>query len=80
MKYQSFITKLLALALICGILYHYQNIAAARAAVVADNEAAVAEVEAYNREIQAENQRREAAAAGGSGAAGSETVTETASG
>ena len=78
-KYQSFITKLLSLVLICGVLYHYQSIAAARAAVAAENAAAVAEAEAYNREIAAENQRREAAAAGESGAAGSETGAETAS-
>ena len=69
MKYQSFITKLLAVVLIGVILFHYQNIAAARAAIVAENEAAIAEVEAYNRGIQAENQKREAAASGESGTA-----------
>ncbi len=79
MKYQSFFTKLLAVVLIGVILYHYQNIAAARAAIAAENEAAIAEVEAYNREIQAENQRREAAAAGESGPAESESAGSGAS-
>ena len=68
MKYTNFMMKLLALVAIGGILYYYQTIAVARAALAAENEAAIAEVEAYNKEIEAENARRLAAAAGGTDA------------
>ena len=67
MKYTSFILKLAAVGIICGILYYYQGIAVTRAEIVAENEAQIAEVEAYNREIQLENARREAEAAGAAG-------------
>ena len=53
--------KLLTAAIIAGSLCHYQSVAAARAAVVAENEAKIAEVEEYNRQIQLENAKRQAA-------------------
>lgn len=61
MKYQNFATKLLAVAVIAGSLCHYQSVASARAAVVAENEAKIAEVEEYNRKIRLENAKRQEA-------------------
>ncbi len=61
MKYQNFITKLIAVALIAGILGYYQSVAVARAAVIAENEAKIREVEEYNRQVQLENAKRQAA-------------------
>lgn len=61
MKYQNFAMKLLTAAIIAGSLCHYQSVAAARATVVAENEAKIAEVEEYNRQIQLENAKRQAA-------------------
>lgn len=60
MKYRNFLTKLVTLLIIAGTLFYYQSVAAARAAVVAENEAKIAEVEEYNRQIQLENARRQA--------------------
>lgn len=60
MKYPNFMMKLAALAAIVAVLGGYQSVASARAAAVAENEAAIEEVEAYNREIQLENARRQA--------------------
>lgn len=60
MMYKNFITKLLTLLVIGGVLIYYQSVAVARAAVVAENEAKIAEVEEYNRQIQLENARRQA--------------------
>ena len=62
MKYKNFLMKLAAMIMIAGALGYYQQVASARAAIIAENEAKIAEVEAYNREIQLENARRQAAA------------------
>lgn len=61
MKCKNFVMKLFTLAAISGILYYYQSVSVARAAVVEENEAEIAEIEQYNREIQMENARRSAA-------------------
>ena len=61
MKYSNFLMKILALAVIAGSLGYYQSVAAANAAVVAENEAKIAEVEEYNRQVQLENAKRQAA-------------------
>ena len=60
MMYKNFITKLLTLLVISGVLIYYQSVAVARAAIVAENDAKIAEVEEYNRQIQLENARRQA--------------------
>lgn len=62
MKNYSFFIKVISMAVIIAILYHYQTIASERAAETAENEAKIAEVEDYNRQIQEENARRESAA------------------
>mgnify|MGYP002627188272 FL=1 len=62
MKYANFFLKVICMAVIAFIFYHYQEIAVTRAAIVAENEAAIAEVEEYNLEIQKENAKRAAAA------------------
>ena len=51
MKYTNFISKLLCLVMVLGVLGYYQGISGARAAQVSENEAAIEEVEAYNAEI-----------------------------
>mgnify|MGYP007101967757 CR=1 FL=1 len=60
-KYPNYTVKLAALLIIAGILGYYQNVAAARAEIVAENEAKIAEVEEYNQEVMLENARRQAA-------------------
>ena len=60
MRYQNFIMKIVATMLVCTVLFYYQSIASARAALVAENEAKIAEVEKYNQEIMLENAKREA--------------------
>lgn len=51
MKYTNYISKLLCLVMVLGVLGYYQGISGARAAQVSENEAAIEEVEAYNAEI-----------------------------
>jgi uncharacterized protein with FMN-binding domain len=50
-KYSNFLTKLLSVAIVVGVLFYYQSVANKRAEAVAENEAAVREVEQYNAEI-----------------------------
>lgn len=61
MIYRNFLGKCVAAAVVMGVLGYYQSVSVARAAVIAENEAAIAEIEQYNREIQIENARRQAA-------------------
>lgn len=51
MKYGNFLTKLVSLLLVLGVLWQYQAVARTRAAAVEENAAAVAEAEAYNARI-----------------------------
>lgn len=51
MKHVTFWSKAISLVLVLVVLFSYQHVAIARAAVVAENEAKIAETEAYNREI-----------------------------
>ena len=60
MRCHNFVMKCLAVGVTIGVLSYYQSVSTARAAVIAENEAAIAEIEQYNREIQAENARRAA--------------------
>ncbi|MCD8329098.1 MAG: FMN-binding protein, partial [Lachnospiraceae bacterium] len=60
MKYANFVLKSVCLALVIGVLCQYQSIAQARAAVVAENEAAIAEVEEYNALLLAVEEESEA--------------------
>ena len=59
-KYPNFTIKLAAFIIIAGILAYYQTVAAARAEIVAENEAKIAEIEEYNQEVQLENAKRQA--------------------
>ncbi len=60
MKYANFVLKSICLVLMIGVLWQYQSIAQARAAVVAENEAAIAEVEEYNALLLAAEEESEA--------------------
>ncbi len=55
MKQGVFAAKTLCFVLVLSMLWHYQTIAAQRAVVVAQNEAAIAEIVAYNEEINRQN-------------------------
>ena len=85
MKYTNFISKLLCLVMVLGVLGYYQGIAQARAAQVSEHEAAIAEVEAHNAEIlRQQNELAEVYVAGtyegaGMGFGGEITVAVTVS-
>lgn len=85
MKYMNFISKLLCLVMVLGVLGYYQSIAAVRAEQVAANEAAIEAVEAHNAEIQRQqNELAEVYVAGtyegsGMGFGGEITVSVTVS-
>ncbi len=51
MKHVNFVMKLLCLALVLGILWQYQQIAASRNSVLQEYEAEAAEINAYNEAI-----------------------------
>lgn len=55
MKQGVFAAKTLCFVLVLAMLWQYQSIAAQRAAVVAQNEAAIAQIVAYNKEIDRQN-------------------------
>ncbi|MCD8053114.1 MAG: FMN-binding protein [Lachnospiraceae bacterium] len=59
MKYANFVLKSVCLVLMIGVLWQYQSIAQARAAVVAENEAAIAEMEEYNAQLLAAEEESE---------------------
>lgn len=85
MKYMNFISKLLCLVMMLGVLGYYQSIAAVRAEQVAANEAAIEAVEAHNAEIlRQQNELAEVYVAGtyegsGMGFGGEITVSVTVS-
>lgn len=85
MKYMNFISKLLCLVMMLGVLGYYQGIAAVRAEQVAANEAAIEAVEAHNAEIlRQQNELAEVYVAGtyegsGMGFGGEITVSVTVS-
>ena len=63
MKRKYFLTKLLNLVLLAGVLLYYQSVASQRAAAVEANRAAVAEAQAFNEQIRQENEAALRAAA-----------------
>ena len=60
MKNANFIMKVIAMAVIIGVLFHYQNIAVERAEIVEAREAQIKEVEDWNKQVLAAQAEAEA--------------------